>query len=104
MQCYTCYDAVLQSDAVLHLVMLQCYTLLWRSVTPCYDAVLQCDAVLHLVMICPGLAARPTAHTRNSLAATLLLLLRELIFGGDDNDDGASGQAAYMEIHLSMIF
>ena len=53
-------------------------------------------------MICPGLAARPTAHTRNSLAATLLL--RELIFGGDDNDDGASGQAAYMEIYLSVIF
>ena len=65
---------------------------------------LQCDAVLHLVMICPGLAARPTARTRNSLAATLLLLLRELIFGGDDNDDGAFGQAAYMEIYLSVIF
>ena len=73
---------------------MQCYT--------CYDAVLHSDAVLHLVMICPGLAARPTAHTRNSLAATLLL--RELIFGGDDNDDGASGQAAYMEIYLSVIF
>ena len=65
-------DAVLNIEApsydtgILYLVQ-------W-TVANSVDAVLQ-----HLVMIClRQQAARPTAHTRNSLAATLLL--RELIF------------------------